>query len=783
MLFEISAETRGGLRVIPTIPNISRCWLEGRNGIGKTVAARLLELIAGKQPYSTDPDGWAALKENLGQTIVTTSEFPSKATIESIRVELTPDQWPSHPAPLTTDLGSVFIDGHPSDHKVLRNYFDVSRIGGDETVVAQLRALIGADHTLVNRCRAWLEDAARDAERVLTPLIIDLDKLSELEFESAHNAVQEARGRLAESESELESVARLQLSLQELIELLELQQQQLELGPSLQAALDDCASHVRDLTEQKNDLTDQLRDLVPKHAASQELQRELEELLDLRDGRLTRAARTHSRAQQALQAVELDEETLTGAQRDAIKLRHKLRKERSALDALPVVLDIIEATRAPLVEVEASSLDDEIVAVLEGSQRVATSVLRSGLNARAEELRLDSAFGALTEIDQQIKDNETHIRRLMAVRAKVKDADRKASLLASVEDQIQQKTQQLRASTGNEYASIADHLQDIEVKLTDAIRREVEYKVHLDLLNRSGGVETLEKKIDELQQELGVPSDETRLELRNTIDRHRRLTAQHQQYRMALAEHERTYLDLEDQLGRAVHLMARGSDYQWLQDCIPAGNLPTVRTDRHAAIRQLTQIAAAGRSAQSAIEMSLNQVATIQGALDGITQSIAMHRDPLTNPFVDNLIEWYEGQMSEFLSNEDIREGIFEGGEFQRFDLMNGLVAWRTNAGESRRRPIEAFSSGERAFAYMLAAVLSHRESTAQYRVFILDEFGAFVEQRRRSRLWRFLDERILKTGIATQVVVILPSQSRSPVDEKAMRFDAEGYFATEAHL
>ena len=76
MLFSIDAETRGGLRVIPTIPNIERCWLEGRNGIGKTVAVRLLELVAGKQPFRSDGDAWAALKENLGPTTVVISEFP-----------------------------------------------------------------------------------------------------------------------------------------------------------------------------------------------------------------------------------------------------------------------------------------------------------------------------------------------------------------------------------------------------------------------------------------------------------------------------------------------------------------------------------------------------------------------------------------------------------------------------------------------------------------------------------------------------------------------------------
>ena len=783
MLFEISAETRGGLRVIPTIPNISRCWLEGRNGIGKTVAVRLLELMAGKQPFSGDPDGWTALRENLGPTTITISEFPKTASIQSIQVSLTPQEWPDHPALLTTELGAIVIDGELRDHTALRELVDVIRIGGDETVISQLRTLVGTDHALAVRCRAWLEDIAQDVGDILTPLIIDVDKLSESEFISARHAVQEARQQVAVSETKMMAISQRQRDLQDLIELSELREQQRLLGPRVQVELAESIARVRELTTLKDDLTHQLRALVPKRAVSQQLQSELEELQGLRDGRIARAARTGTTARQALKEVELDEDTIGLALEDALERRDRLRKERSTLDTLPALLDTIDAIRIPLAEIEASSLDAEIVAVLEGSQRISASGLRLGLDSRTDELKLDVAYNTLAELDHEIQDGNDHIKRLYAAEAQVRDAARKAALLLDVESRIQQISQQLRDSTGDEYSRISDELRAIEYELTEAIKQEVELKVHLDLLNRSGGTEVLDNKIRDLRRKLDVSIDEVHSELDDAIDLQHNLSAAHQQHRLELGGYERELNALEEQLVRAVQLVTRGRDYQWLRERIAADNLPTARSDRNAALRQLSYLAQAARDVQSRVETSLNEIATVQGALDSVRQSIAMHRDPSRNRFVNNLISRYEQQMAEYLSNEDIREGIFGGGDFQRFDLMNGFVVWRTAAGEVRRRPIEAFSSGERAFAYMLAAILSHRQSSAQFRVFILDEFGAFVEHSRRSRLWHFLDERLLKTGVAAQVVVILPSQSSSPTDAQTAQFIADEYFAEEARL
>ncbi len=781
MLFSIDAETHGGLRVIPTIPNIERCWLEGRNGIGKTVAVRLLELVAGKQPFRSDRDAWVALKENLGPTTVAISEFPSAAEIESIRIELTPDEWPTEPVPLTTDLGSVFIDGRQRDHYALREYFDLVRIGGDETVVSQLSNLIGDDHALAARSRKWLEDIATDAGALLSPLIIDIDRFSEPEFVAADQAVQISTKELADIDSKVEEVSKRQRDLEELIQLSELRQQQVLRGPEIRASLDAAKSRVQELTEAKDALMEQLRALVPGHAALQQLQRELEALQEKRDGRRSRAAHTHSKAQQVLQEAGVTADTVDSVHQRALDGRTELRRDRAALASLPDMFELIEDVRSPLADAEGSSLDDEVLAVIETSARVTASELRVGLDARSDELKRDDSYDQLAKIDGQIAESETRIRELSSVRSQVRDADRKATLLLEVEREIEAKEGQIRDSSGDEYSEVSEQLRVVESQIADEIKREAESRVHLDLLNRSGGASALDSKVADLEQRLDIVASGAQEALDGTVARRQGLTAEQQRLRYELSSKKALRRDLEDQLDRARRLLARGADYQWLRESVPAGAIPTVKADRRDALRRLVRLADAARRVQSDVEASLNQVAAVEAALDAIRRSITTHEDPGRRRYAESLVKWYEGQMADYLSNPDIREAIFEGSDFQQFDLVNGFVSWRTRTGEQRRRPIEAFSSGERAFAYMLAAILSHGKSAARYRVFVLDEFGAFVEQSRRSRLWHFLDQRLLKEGLAAQVVVILPSQGNPPAAVDGELFEAKDYFARNA--
>jgi hypothetical protein len=127
------------LRVIRQLPAFRLCQLEGRNGIGKTLAARLLELISGAQPYSGLPHAWTTLKGQLGTTTITVDGLSAG----QLEVTLTPGEWPDQPDDSLGDLlGSVKLNDAQIEWSRARDLLQVVRIAGDESLVDALaRAL------------------------------------------------------------------------------------------------------------------------------------------------------------------------------------------------------------------------------------------------------------------------------------------------------------------------------------------------------------------------------------------------------------------------------------------------------------------------------------------------------------------------------------------------------------------------------------------------------------------------------------------------------------------
>lgn len=121
----------GNLRIIPTIPDLPLARLEGRNGIGKTLAARLLELISGQPPYAGLPRAWKSLVEQLGRVRIEIEEIGH----HSILVMLDSNDWDvDNQSNAVINPGQVYLDGNAVSWDDLRSILQVRRIAGDETL-------------------------------------------------------------------------------------------------------------------------------------------------------------------------------------------------------------------------------------------------------------------------------------------------------------------------------------------------------------------------------------------------------------------------------------------------------------------------------------------------------------------------------------------------------------------------------------------------------------------------------------------------------------------------
>ena len=144
------------------------------------------------------------------------------------------------------------------------------------------------------------------------------------------------------------------------------------------------------------------------------------------------------------------------------------------------------------------------------------------------------------------------------------------------------------------------------------------------------------------------------------------------------------------------------------------------------------------------------------------------------------------------LSAKPIVNALFDEGNVRRVNLDEESITWTTPSGETRTRPLAAFSSGEQALGFMRARLQQVADQPVANRLVFLDEFGAFISADRRRPLADLLTSDELR-GLAEQVVVVLPLQSdyANELDqtkgalhevyaERASAVDDHGYF-TEA--
>jgi hypothetical protein len=110
------------------------------------------------------------------------------------------------------------------------------------------------------------------------------------------------------------------------------------------------------------------------------------------------------------------------------------------------------------------------------------------------------------------------------------------------------------------------------------------------------------------------------------------------------------------------------------------------------------------------------------------------------------------------LDSPTIRRFLFGGNELTAVDLRAKTISWSAD-GRAEERPFEAFSTGEQAFAFTQARILSLPPLPAKKdRLLVLDEFGAFIAADRADALAEFLVSDEVHERAST-VLVVLPQQ------------------------
>jgi len=769
MRFQFDVVGNASIRVIPEIPNYRLCRLEGLNGIGKTLAVRLLEVATGQQPYAAMPNAWRSLKA-IERCVITVTGLDSA---EALVIELSPGDWnddPGNPG----QLGRATLGGRQIPFESLPSVLSVVRIAGDQTLAAQIVQRIEADAALVDGIGRRVEDRLRDVETVGSRLL-ELTRPFSRGRQQELIAGAERAGRMRnDTQAEVTAAASRTRALSQIGELEAARSRLAMEGPRLEEEVAGADSNIQSLDLERVELAKRRDELLPAAQAAEGFLRTIRRLTGLRERQAEAASNSWEQVQN--DARELGIEPQTGP--IALRISEtqgkilELSERRQSFAVLPELDALLRRVEEALDEAARDLPDGEIVLSV-GGARLSIADVRNGVRARREELTSLQAFAALSEVDAELADLRSHRQKLSRLGALLAESRRIRDRLARTDERLKEAYEAARQDVSEQYSNVIRQLERVEQTRLALVETRATLRYSLGLLQIHGSATQIDSDVARAKAEAGVLGEtgQALAEANTELEVARAAAAGAEENAKnatsALSQYRR-------QLHESIDVLRADGPFKVVID--RAGiELPTEDSPEEAFLDVFEQLAQALQRLQQATDAVALQNAALKGNLDTLSSLVA-HGDAEVGEPIARLSTYYEAIVGDLLSRPEMQHALFDQGTFESVSLLSGELSWHTGKGEPRRRPFEAFSSGESAFAYVLASALSRTAPAARNRVLVLDEFGAFIEAGKMQDLIGFLSKDVLGARRADQVVVILPL--REP--RSSAQLDGRGYFAVE---
>jgi len=751
MRFEIEANPTGGLRIIHEIPDVGPiCQIEGRNGVGKSMALRILELCTGTQPYAAaDADSWASLRRQLGAVVVVRAL--NLAEGQSVEWRLNPAVWPERPKAVSGWLGTATIDGRTSTLEEAQGLIRVIHHSGELTLEGTIRARITRDRSAV---RAVLDRFTQRERRIgeqLDLLRRDLERADFDQVRTLQSAVDVAREQAAEAVRVVELVRGQHGSLERALVLREQQARVAGDVPKLEERERELNKQVDVARERVRDVEAKYEEMRTRRRRDEAIIQEIEKVESLLKGRTKRAENARVRAVDLAAQSRLPAESNDVAQALAAvrKERDEVVRARDLVDATPRVRQLVEEVAARLTTQRAQALDDQVIARLDDTA-VSVRGLREGVERRRLEFKDYQPEPPAAALEARIKTLTQRASLLSTLEEALEKARSAQQLVEQAQSQLTSLTSQLPADEATEYRQIDEQLDKVRNEHLNLVEQRALIRGQITEIV-GGGREEGARELADLLGALGCAAGELESVL---ADRARELTDRLREQAVAsaaLTDAQRQVRLARAEFDQAVAILESGDEYGWLRSegvTLPSS---TLADDENG--RRLKRLKTVVQSLEERFDSA-------RDALRGLDGGLAAWEGPerlsdRSTVYGTAARNYYEAVFGREFSGREILDAIFDRGEFGRLDLEAMAVSWKTAEGELRTRPLAAFSSGERAFAYTRTR-LQAIEQRAKNTVVALDEFGAYLARDRLRQLVEFLEKDILG-AIADEVMIVLP--------------------------
>lgn len=812
MEIKFEYEGRAGLRVLDGFIDGKIIEVQGLNGIGKSVAAQLLEIISGEHVFQRRSD-FESLRSALKSATVSITGLPRERN--TIRVVSTPEKWVfTQEDQIRPDtVGEFYVDGEMSPAKEAMSWISTRIIRGNDTIISQMREVLIRNREDVVQKHMTAKRNFEFAQGLKSDFLGISPEDNVTVFKRARESL--SANRVKESELQ-KDIGRTSSVLTALKQLLQMKEQIEELQkadfPTLSERIEGLETDLSKNLQKQEVLTREIESLQTQVAAqSVQNQQQANTLAAL------------------LARLENEEEELRGGLAEAIQLLDLpiddltpggLERQLTALDKRNS--DRMDGLESRWKEVSAHL---ELAGV---GHSLVFRLIPAVQKGFGEKIIGQGEIDRLGIVELSVSQLERLVRNRLSV------LDRETSDLP--EEEYKKEADSLRVQRQHVQGALSV-VKSLRKKIrgkTDTANRLNRLQTSIDRLGAQR-VQTLKKSLEELrQQELY-----SRIELARMRETYERLSG----YRN-LADLSNKY---ESELSKLNLKQDVASVYEQFQRTSIAyeANLEEVQRqiqENGNVIRKLgNDFLEEIRRLAEKKELSYFVVNPNQPTIDEAAASIEQTHLKI-NQFVDScdqvhdfvgrvhesiniMLQQLQGKELKKRELEDIISAlrqiysdyfvsVYQAPEFLsyvfkgfknvvRFDMEKNEVILENVDGQEYSRPLTAFSSGERAFAFSLAMIEITARRKEVNKLLILDEFGALLDYERSEVLKRHLKEKIENEEIADKVIIILPAREdlrervssmeaaletqkvKSPVGEKELiqfkefqsKLETKGYF------
>lgn len=739
MRIAIDAKPRGGLRVIPELEISALSRLEGYNGIGKSAAVRLLLVCIGRNPYPADSALWNSFIEGLGVATVVITDIRGA---ERIEWRLDSATWANADS---INPGLILIDGQESTLEEVRRLIDVERIVGNEGIAKTLAVRFAPSSLAMATLLAGPGRVNTNLQE-MDRLFSELEKIiSATKFESLGGIKQRVDEHLRLVENTKKTRDQLQADHADAKKAFDLVRQLTEIrGSSEQMKFE--SDELKQQIAVNESQIDKIRPIVEegarKTAAATKAAKALRTAQDAAESAGRRVGELEESVKQRRKDLGVNDDSIQSLRSAAQAALNSAEDLRHQMTTGPRLQRLAETISDLLRQHEADDLADEIIVEFaDGAANLTVTDLRLKLERRS--LRL-SGLGPADGLDDLVIKIRDFTRTLGLIddleRAELDLAKSTAALLV---------TQQKVASASDSLASKVDHtsadvvrqMQLLETRTATLSQQLNEKNLALQALSLGMSEPDLTASLTKLLAKMGIADVDVadhlheRAHVLDTTET--ALSTSSAELRLSESQLHDATLDVKDLLRK----LASDPGMAWLRKSIPNG-VPAETDDIGQQQEFLSTLNSIIEVQRSRIDQSTQDSRNLSAAFAAVGNNLNGEQTA-DNPWVSLVRRWFGIQVSDWFNEPALVNALFDDGQDIRLDIAEMSVHWVVD-GESRSRPLNAFSSGEQAFAYTRAqlGLLDHSPQLSANRIIALDEFGAFMAKEWLDRLEDYLRQR-----------------------------------------